>query len=589
MESNFRLFDFIKYQKDNFPLKVALAGKEDGKWIKYSTDEYIDLGNKLSRALLSLGIVPGDKIALISNNRPEWNIVDLGILQIGAVNVPIYPTISSAEYEFIFNNAEIKYCFVSDEEIYQKVNAIFDKVDSLVEIFSFNPIDGVRRWTELLEQGDPQYQEKVELLKADVKAEDLATLIYTSGTTGVPKGVMLSHNNLVSNVQASKPRLPMYAGGKALSFLPLCHVYERILSYLYVYVGVSIYYAESIETISDNLKEVKPDGFSAVPRLLEKIYDKIVMKGTELRGIKKALFFWALNLGKRYEPYQANGAWYEFQLKIANKLIFSKWREALGNNTKVIASGSAALQPRLARVFNAGGIPIMEGYGLTETSPVISVNMMADRHFKIGTVGKPIDKVEVKIAEDGEILCKGPNVMMGYYKNEEKTNEVLKDGWFHTGDIGTIDEEGFLKITDRKKEIFKTSGGKYVAPQLMENTFKASLFIEQIMVIGENRKHPAALIVPSYDHIKEYYNHKEIAYPGDEAVLKDEVLMQKVHNVVEHYNEGFGKWEQIKKYEFVKEPFSIEGGELTPTLKLKRKAILSKYEDLVNRIYNEEN
>lgn len=589
MENITRLFDFIQYQKDNYPLENALAGKEDGKWVTYSTDDYLNFGNKLSRALLILGVQPGDKIALISNNRPEWNIVDLAVLQIGAINVPIYPTISSAEYEFIFNNAEIKYCFVSDKEIYDKVAAISDKVDSLEEIFSFNSLEGVRRWTDLVELGNIEYQEKVEILKSQVKGSDLATLIYTSGTTGVPKGVMLSHNNLVSNVLASQPRLPLNANGKALSFLPLCHVYERILSYLYVYVGVSIYYAESIETISDNLKEIKPDGFSAVPRLLEKIYDKIVMKGAELTGIKKGLFFWALDLAKEYEPYQANGAWYEFKLKIANKLIFSKWREALGGNVKVVASGSAALQPRLARVFNAGGIPIMEGYGLTETSPVITVNMMADRHFKIGTVGKAIDKVEIRIGGDGEVLCKGPNVMMGYYKNEEKTREVLsEDGWFHTGDIGEIDSEGFLKITDRKKEIFKTSGGKYIAPQVMENTFKASMFIEQLMVIGENRKHPAALIVPSLDHIKDYYSHKHIPYPGDEEVLKDEVLLNKLNRVMEHYNEGFGKWEQIKKFEFI-QPFSIEGGELTPTLKLKRKVILNKYEDLVNSIYNDEN
>lgn len=590
MEKITRLFDFIQYQKDNYPLDDALAGKENGEWIKYSTDDYLNLGNKLSRALLELGVQPGDRIGLVSNNRPEWNIVDLAVLQIGAVNVPIYPTISSSEYEFIFNNAEIKFVFVSDKEIYKKVNAIFDNVASLQEIFSFDSIDGVRKWTDILDIATIDYQEKVEQLKSQVKGSDLATLIYTSGTTGVPKGVMLSHNNLVSNVLGSQPRLPLVASEKALSFLPLCHVYERILSYLYVYVGVSIYYAESIDTISDNLKEIKPDGFSAVPRLLEKIYDKIVMKGAELSGIKKALFFWALEIAKVWEPYQANGAWYEFKLKIANKLIFSKWREALGGNVKVVASGSAALQPRLARIFNAAGVPIMEGYGLTETSPVITVNMMADRHFKIGTVGKPLDKVQVKIAEDGEVLCKGPNVMMGYYKNEEKTKEVLSDdGWFHTGDIGEIDSEGFLKITDRKKEIFKTSGGKYVAPQVMENTFKASMFIEQIMVIGENRKHPAALIVPSFDHIKDYFHHKHIDYPGDENVLNHKVFVKKINKVIEHYNEGFGKWEQIKKWEFLTEPFSIDGGELTPTLKLKRKAILSKYEDLVNKIYAEEN
>ena len=582
-----RLFDFIYYQLENNPLPDSLAAKEDGEWKKYSTRDFIDIANSLSRGMLALGVKAGDKIAIVSNNRPEWNITDLAILLIGAVSVPIYPTITSTEYEFIFNDAEVKFCFVSDKEILAKVNVISDKVESLQGIYSFDEIVDAKHYSEIMNYGINDYQEKVEEIKRGVKASDLATLIYTSGTTGIPKGVMLTHNNIVSNVNASEPRLPIHTGAKALSFLPLCHVYERMLTFLYMKVGVSIYYAESIESIGENLKEIKPEGFSTVPRLLEKVYDKIVNKGAELTGLKKGLFFWALALGQRYEPYGKNGWWYELKLKIANKIIFSKWREALGGNILVIASGSAALQPRLTRVFNAAQIPVMEGYGLTETSPVISVQVAAGKGFKVGSVGRPIDNVEVKIAEDGEILCKGPNVMTGYYKNQEKTDEVLnEDGWFHTGDIGEIDEDGFLKITDRKKEMFKTSGGKYVAPQVMENRFKESMFIEQIMVIGENRKHPAALIVPSYDFIKEYYHHKHYDYPGDSEVISDEKLLQKLDREIDKYNQDFGQWAQVKKYELIREPFSIEGGELTPTLKLKRKAILKKFEQQVNAIYD---
>lgn len=581
-----KLFDFIYYQLENNPLPDSLAAKEDGQWKKYSTRDFIDIANSLSRGFLALGVKPGDKIAIVSNNRPEWNIVDIAVLMIGAVSVPIYPTITSAEYEFIFNNAEVKLCFVSDKEILAKVSAISDKVESLEGIYTFDEISDARHYSEVMNQGLPDYQEKVEELKRAVKASDLATLIYTSGTTGLPKGVMLTHDNLVSNVNASESRLPLHNGSKALSFLPLCHVYERMLTYLYMKIGISIYYAESIDSIGENLKEIKPEAFSTVPRLLEKVYDKIVNKGAELTGIKKGLFFWALNLGQKFEPYGENGWWYEFKLKIANKIIFSKWREALGGNIVVIASGSAALQPRLTRVFNAAQIPVMEGYGLTETSPVISVQVEAGKGFRVGSVGRPLDNLEVKIAEDGEILCKGPNVMIGYYKNPEKTREVLtEDGWFHTGDIGEIDADGFLKITDRKKEMFKTSGGKYVAPQVMENRFKESMFIEQIMVIGENRKHPAALIVPSFDFIKEYYHHKHYDYPGNVEVMSDEKLIKKLDREVDRYNQDFGKWAQVKKYELIQVPFSIEGGELTPTLKLKRKAILKKFEQQVDAIY----
>jgi long-chain acyl-CoA synthetase len=581
-----RIFDFIHDQLEKNPLSDSLAYKVDGVWKTYSTQEFIDIGNNLALGLIALGIKPGDKIALISDNRPEWNFVDLAATLIGAVTVPIYPTISSSEYEYIFNNAEVRLCFLSNQEIFHKVDEITTKVASLQGIYSFDKIQGSAMWVEVLDQAKDEDRKTLEEYKSQVKPDDLATLIYTSGTTGIPKGVMLTHNNIVANVVASETRLPIHANARVLSFLPLCHVYERMLTYLYMKAGISIYYAESIDTIGDNLKEIKPHAFSTVPRLLEKVYYRIVNKGAELKGIKKALFFWALSLGQKYKPYGENGWWYEFKLKIANKLIFSKWREALGGNIQTIVSGSAALQPRLTRVFNAAQIPVMEGYGLTETSPVIAVQQMAGIKFKVGTVGKPLDNVQVRIAEDGEILCKGPNVMVGYYKSPEKTKEVLtEDGWFHTGDIGELDEEGFLRITDRKKEMFKTSGGKYVAPQVMENRFKESMFIEQIMVIGENRKHPAALIVPGYDFIKEYYHHKEYDYPGDDKVLEDERLLKKMEREIARYNKDFGKWAQIKKYTFIKKPFSIEGGELTPTLKLKRKAILKKFESKIEEIY----
>ena len=476
-----RLFDFPYYQLEKFSsISDALVTKQNGEWIKTSTQEYIDNANAISRALLRLGVNKNDKIAVIStNNRTEWNITDIGILQTGAQNVPIYPTISEDDYEYILNHSGAIYCFISDSEVLRKINLIRDKVPYLKEVYSFNSIEGCKNWTDLLELGkDTSNQDVVEDRKNGVKTEDLATIIYTSGTTGKPKGVMLSHQNIVSNIIDSAPRIPFTAGNsRALSFLPICHIFERMILYLYQYFGVSVYFGESIEKISDNIKEVKPTVMTAVPRLLEKVYDKIYAKGTELTGIKKMLFFWAIDLGLQFEPYGKNGVWYEFQLKIARKLIFSKWKEGLGGNLDLMVSGSAALQPRLARIFAAAEIPVMEGYGLTETSPVITVNDMRNFGFRVGTVGKVIDNVTVKIAEDGEILCKGPNIMMGYYKDEKLTNEVIVDGYFHTGDIGIFDEDGFLKITDRKKEMFKTSGGKYIAPQLIENTMKQSRFI----------------------------------------------------------------------------------------------------------------
>ena len=581
-----RLFDIPRHQQKSYPKKDAFTAKLNGEWVPTSIDTMLEEAMKVSKSLLKLGIVKGDKIGLISNNRPEWISMDCGILQVGAVDVPIYPTISVEDYKYIFNDAELKYCFVSDRELFEKVNSIKNEVPSLKHIYSFEQLDGVDHWTKFLAEGEGKEDAEVEAIMKTIVEDDLATLIYTSGTTGVPKGVMLSHKNLVSNSLSCIERLPVDSNGKSLSFLPICHVYERMLVYLYMITGVSIYFAESMETIGDNLREVKPEVFTAVPRLLEKVYDKIVAKGSELTGIKKPLFFWALDLGEKYEPYGANGVWYEFQLSIARKLIFRKWKEALGGNVLAVASGSAALSPRLARVFLAAGVPVMEGYGLTETSPVATVNASHNKGLMIGTVGRVIDGVEVKIADDGEILIKGPNVMIGYYKQPEKTKEVLADdGWFSTGDIGKFVGDGFLKITDRKKEIFKTSGGKYIAPQMMENKFKESRFIEQIMVIGESQKHPAAFVVPNFEFLEDWCVRKKVPFNSNSEVIKNEKVIARIKRELDHYNESFGNWEQVKKFELVDSTWSVDTKELTPTLKLKRKFIMDKYKDLFDKIY----
>lgn len=585
-----RLFDFPYYQLEKFNLNQALVTKYNGEWIGTSTEEYIAKANKISRALLRMGVNPNDKIALIStSNRTEWNIMDIGILQIGAQDVPIYPTISEEEYAYVLNHSESKYCFVSDEEVLAKVNKIKDQVPSLQEVYSFDQIMNTKNWSELLELGeDESNQGEVDRIKDSISEDDLATIIYTSGTTGRPKGVMLSHKNITSNAINSATRLPLDKGSNvAISFLPVCHIYERMLLYMYQYAGVSIYFAESIDKISDNLKEVRPHVMSAVPRLLEKVYDKIIAKGADLTGIKHKLFHWAVELGLEWEPYEKNGWWYEFKLKIARKLIFSKWQEALGGRLKVIASGSAALQPRLARVFNAADIAVMEGYGLTETSPVVAVNDMRNKGFKIGTVGKALPDTNIKIAEDGEIMIQGPQVMIGYYKDEEKTKEVLtEDKFFHTGDIGEVDSEGFLKITDRKKEMFKTSGGKYVAPQIIENALKQSRFIEQIMVIGEGQKMPAALIQPNFEFIQEWAKRKKINLGStNEEIIKNRDVNDRIQEEVDFYNERFGKWERIKQFRLTPDVWLVESGHLTPTMKMKRKVIKEKYQDLYNDIY----
>ncbi|WP_276167227.1 AMP-dependent synthetase/ligase [Zobellia alginiliquefaciens] len=588
MQNVTRLFDFPYYQLEKHNLQKSLVSKYEGQWVSTSTKEYIDKANTISRGLLRLGVQPNDKIAVISlTNRTEWNIMDIGILQLGAQNVPVYPTISEEDYAYVLNHSEAKFCFVSCIEVYEKVKSVEDQIPSLQHIYSFDDISSCDNWEKVLELGaDKSNQDEVEKLKDAVKADDLATLIYTSGTTGRPKGVMLSHNNLVSNALESSKRFPIEDGNtKALSFLPLCHVYERMLIYLYQYRGVTIYYAESLDKISDNLKETSPHVMTAVPRLLEKVYDKIYAKGTELSGIKKKLFFWAVNLGLKFEPYGQNGWWYETQLSIARKLIFSKWKEGLGGNLSLIASGSAALQPRLSRIFNAAEFGLMEGYGLSETSPVISVNDMRDEGFRIGTVGKPIDRTEVKIASDGEICIKGPQVMMGYYKDPDKTSEVMQDGYFLTGDIGEIDADGFLKITDRKKEMFKTSGGKYVAPQLLENRFKQSRFIEQIMVVGEGEKMPAALIQPDFDFLHQWATKNNITVPENSDIIQNEQVMARYQQEVDEANEKFAKWEKVKQFRLTPDVWSISEGHLTPTLKLRRKIVKEKYMHLYNDIY----
>jgi len=583
-----RLFDFITYQKDHAPLKNSFTTKYDGKWESISSEMFCEQAEQISNALIELGIEPQDKIAMItSSNRTEWSLMDVGLLAVGAVNVPIYPTIASADYEYILKHSESQYCFVSDQEVYDKVMAIAKNVNSLKKIYSFDRIKGCAHWSELLEIGkNKPHQETVLKRKDQVKPADLATIIYTSGTTGVPKGVMLSHQNVVSNVLSSSKRLPLTIGqASALSFLPVCHIFERVILYIYMYNSVAVYFAESLETIADNLREVKPQVMTAVPRLLEKVYDKIYGKGEELSGIKQKLFYWAVNLGLQYEPYGQNGAWYEFKLKIARKLILSKWQEALGGNLELIASGSAALQPRLARVFTAAGMTLVEGYGLTETSPVISVNDMRKSHFRIGTVGKVIDGVTVKIAEDGEILCKGPNVMMGYYKEEEKTKEVMSGDYFHTGDIGELDADGFLKITDRKKEMFKTSGGKYIAPQVIENQMKQSLFIEQVMVVGAGRKMPTALIQPNVEYVLNWLKEKGIQCTSLVEAVQETQLTEAIQREIDHHNQHFGSWEQIKKFQLTLEEWTIDDGHLTPTMKLKRKVIKDKYADLIESMY----
>ncbi len=582
-----RLFDIPYHQFSAYPNQNMFVTKTKGQWVGLSTKLFLDQVMLVSRGLISLGVNKGDNVALVSNNRYEWNIMDIAIQQIGAIVVPLYPNISESDYKYILNDAGIKLCVVSNLELCLKIQHIKNEVPSLAHLFSFDELEECTNWKQIHSHADETPESEVRLRMEEVKSHDLVTLIYTSGTTGNPKGVMLTHHNILSNVEACREPIPADQHSKVLSFLPVCHIYERMLHYLYMYIGCSIHFAESMDTIGENIKEVKPDVFTAVPRLIEKVYDKIMAKGDELTGIKRKLFFWAVSVGEEYDVV-GKGLWYKIKLAIARKLIFSKWKEALGGNVRAIASGSAALQPRLARIFMAAGIPILEGYGLTETSPVVSVNSF-QKGIRFGSVGALVDGVTVKIAEDGEILVKGPNVMIGYYNLPEATAEAIdSEGWFHTGDIGTFVEGKFLKITDRKKEIFKTSGGKYIVPQAMENKFKESRFIEQIMVIGESEKFPAALIVPSYAFVKEWAHRKNVDL-GDgtnKEIITNIHVIARIQKDVDELNKGFGNWEQIKKFVLLENEFSIEGGELTPTLKLKRKKILEKFSGEYKTIYS---
>ncbi len=582
-----RLFDIPFHQLEKFSNDKMFTTKKDGKWASISTSFFIDLVNSISKGLIAKGIQPGDKIGIISSNRYEWNALDIASLQIGAIVVPIYPNISTDDYTYIFNDAGIKICVVGDKILFEKISSIRFKLESLSDLYCFDKETGIPNWDELRTIGKDIQKQEIEERKTNINNLDLATIIYTSGTTGNPKGVMLSHNNIISNVLACVDRMPCDEHSRVLTFLPVCHVYERMLHYLYMYMGCAIYFAESMDTIGDNIREVKPHMFTAVPRLIEKVYDKIIHKGEELTGFKKSLFFWAVKIGEQYEV-TGRSLFYNIKLAIARKLIFSKWQEALGGETRAIVSGSAALQPKLARIFLAADITVLEGYGLTETSPVIAVNCIKNG-IRIGTVGTLIHDVQVKLASDGEILVKGPNVMMGYYNLPDKTaEEIDSDGWFHTGDIGTFVEEKFLKITDRKKEIFKTSGGKYIIPQAMENKFKESRFIEQIMVVGEGQKFPGALIIPNFVYLREWCILKGIeeSSRSNLELINLESVIKRFEKEIEHYNEFYGGFEKIKRFQLLPSEFSIENNELTPTLKLKRKVILEKHKQEIAKIYN---
>ncbi|MES2650644.1 MAG: long-chain fatty acid--CoA ligase [Bacteroidota bacterium] len=582
MKAITRVFDLLRHNLENFPKDEFISGKINGAWKKYSTQAFCDTTDQLSKGLTTLGVKKGSRVAVMSPNRPEWNICDYAIMQLGAYQIPLYPTLAENDIKFIIENAEISIVFVSDETLFQKLTIVNKTLSKPILIYTLNKVNGAAHWEELIALGKETAVD-LETYRTQVTGEDILTIIYTSGTTGTPKGAMLTHNNLILNFEKSAIIFPQEVK-TALSFLPLSHIFERMISYLYAYSGVSVYYAESMDTIVTDIQEVKPNSFSTVPRLLEKVYDKIMEKGKDLKGIKRGIFFWSLALAEKYDF--KNGWWYNFKLSIARKLVFKKWQAALGGNIVVLASGGAALNPRLARIFWAAGMPVFEGYGLTETSPVITVNHFGATMF--GTVGTVIEGVEIKIAEDGEILTRGHNVMKGYYLRDDLTAESIdKEGWFHTGDIGEILNGKFLKITDRKKEIFKTAGGKYIAPQMLENRYKESPLIEQIMVLGENRKFPAALIVPTFAALKTWCEKKGIAYTTNEEMINNAQVLDKYDRIIATLGASFGKWEQVKRYALLAKEFSIDGGELTPKLSLKRKVILEKNNDIIEKIYKD--
>jgi long-chain acyl-CoA synthetase len=590
-----RLFDCLEHQLQHFPKQDMLAAKENGQWITYGTQQVVDTVNRFSAGLLKLGLSGNDfsaegsdKIAIISNNRPEWIFTDLAAQQIGAILVPVYPTTNPLELEFILNDAAVKYIFVSNHELLQKVEGVIAKVPSIKTVYTFDRIEGAAHWSEITALADDASLQEVNTIKQTIPPSHLATIIYTSGTTGTPKGVMLSHKNIYTNLIFSKESFPFNDApqSKVLSFLPLNHIFEKTVTYIYLYSGISIYYAESLETIGDNLREVKPDGFTTVPRLLEKVFERIMSKGNELSGIKRKLFFWAVDLAEKYDNRISGGPFYNMKLAIANKLIFSKWREALGGNVSFIVTGGAACQVKLLRIFNAAKVPVYEGYGPTENSPVISVNRQEKDGTKFGTVGPPINGIEVKLEEDGEICVAGPCVMEGYYRRPDLTAETVINGWLHTGDIGVWDEKKFLKITDRKKELFKTSGGKYVAPQPIENKFKESPFIEQMMIVGAEKKFVGALIVPSFNTLRDWMKEKGLNYTTNEDVVHHPKVLELFRELVESFNQFFNHVEQVKKFELLPREWTIETGEMTPKMSLKRKVVMEKFKEAIERIYS---
>lgn len=586
-----RTFDILTNYKENYANKTdALAAKVNGQWIKYSTSDYITNSNYISYGLLALGVKKGDKIATISNNRPEWNFLDMGMAQIGAIHVPVFTSLDQDGYKTILSHAEVKFVFVADTSLVNKISSLVGEIPSLEKLFSFDEIENVANWKEVItlgKQNTEKYKSELETLKNGIKTTDCVTLIYTSGTTGNSKGVMLSHQNLTSNAIAASRVFQLQPNHKYLSILPICHVGERMGNYQTQISGCSIYYGESLGSIAADLMDIKPQGFGAVPRILEKVYDKIIDKGEKLTGIKRKLFFWSLDLGLNYKANGENGMWYELKLMLANKLVFSKWRAALGGNIISIGVGGAALQPRIERVFWAAGIKLLNMYGLTETSPIITINRASAPLLQLGSVGAPIENIEVLIAPDGEILCKGPNVMLGYFKDEKATADAIdKDGWFHTGDIGVLDQGKFLRITDRKKEIFKLSNGKYVAPQMIENSFKESVFIDQLMVIGEGEKHTSALISPNYEALKRWSLENKITFSSKEELVAKPEVYALYKNIVNTFNKDLNEDEQVKRFRIIKEEWTPATGEMSPTLKLKRKIINEKYKSVIDEIFN---
>ncbi len=585
-----RLFDILEYQKTHYPREDALCDKKYGVWRKFSTDQIIENADKVSLGLMKLGYKKGERIAIISYNRTEWTMTDLGILQMGGIDVPMYPNMSEDDYEYIFNDAEVRAVFVENQELLDKVQRILPKTPSVREIFSFEKLPNSKHWTDVQNNADESLRDEFNEVKNSIDEFDLATIIYTSGTTGVPKGVLLSHSNILSNVLQVQQVEPHNNTHTMFSFLPICHIFERTAVYFYLFVGGAIYFAESIDMLGENIKEVKPHFFTTVPRVLEKIYDKIMQKGRELTGAKKAIFGWSVNLGDKYHPQGKNNFLYNFQLAIARKLVFSKWQEALGGNVQGVISGAAALQPRLGRIFCAAGIPVRSGYGLTETSPVLACNRFNKDDWYIGTVGIPLPEVEIKIDENGEILAKGPNVTKGYYNKPEDTASAIdEEGWFHTGDIGEWVDGKFLKITDRLKEVFKTSGGKFVAPLPIENKMKESLFIEQIMIVGENKNFVSAVIYPDFNFIEKWCKKKCANLGNRTQMLDSPILKDRIWEDINAFNQKFGKVRQVKKFVLVGDEWTVESGELTPTLKLKRRVILKKYAHLIEKMYQEEN